>query len=180
MATLPLPPPLPAAGGTVVAVIGTGPDLARTVDLVTKDLSLGRRDVLYFGEGPGSSAHPTNAEGVRFGRQVARRRSNGSTSLVVVDVESGTTSSADVQTLLELVASDYVLAAVGAGCKRADVEHRLGKPLSVDAVALWDLARTRTPGELLGLRPIAFIDGEATSPVGWTLALAGRALARYA
>jgi hypothetical protein len=177
MATLPIPPALPATRGAAVAVIGTGPNLARTVDLVIDDLSLGRRDVRYLAASPGASRDLRNAENVRLGRQVARRRSSGSASLVVIDAEPGISSPADVQALLELVAADYVLAAVGAECKRADVEHRLGAPLTVDAVALWDLSRTRTPGEMLGLLPIAFVDGAVTSPVGWTLALAGRAVA---
>jgi hypothetical protein len=77
---------------------------------------------------------------------------------------------------LELAAPDYVLAAVGAGCKRADVEHWLGELPRVDALALWELAGTQTPAELLGVQPIAFVDGEAGSPLGWTLLLAGRAV----
>ena len=46
----------------------------------------------------------------------------------------------------------------------------------VDALALWDLSGTRTPAELLGVLPIAFVDGEAGSALGWTLFLAGRAV----
>ena len=48
--------------------------------------------------------------------------------------------------------------------------------VTVDALALWDLSGTRTPGELLGVLPIAFVDGEASSSLGWTLALARRAM----
>ena len=78
--------------------------------------------------------------------------------------------------LLAQAAPDYVLAAVGAQCKRVDVEHWVGELATVDALALWDLCGTRTPGELLGARPIAFLDGEASSPLGWTLALVRRAM----
>ena len=84
----------------------------------------------------------------------------------------------EVRGLLDQTAPDYVLAAVDAGCKRVDVEHWLGELLRVDALALWDLSGTRTPAELLGLLPIAFVDGEPSSSLGWTLALAGRAMDR--
>ena len=39
-----------------------------------------------------------------------------------------------------------------------------GELPSVDALALWDLSGTRTPAELLGVLPIAFVDGEPGSP----------------
>jgi hypothetical protein len=63
---------------------------------------------------------------------------------------------------------------VGARHKRVDVAHWLAGFGGVDALALWDAAATRTPAELLGLLPIAFVDGEPASPLGWTLSLAGR------
>ena len=82
----------------------------------------------------------------------------------------------DVLGLLEQVAPDYVLAAVGAHCKRVDVEHWVGELPTVDAMALWDLSGTRTPAELLGVLPIAFVDGEPASSLAWTLLLARRAM----
>ena len=84
----------------------------------------------------------------------------------------------EVRRLLEQAVPDYVLAAVGAGCKRVDVEHWIGELLRVDALALWGLSGTRTPAELLGLLPIAFVDGEPSSSLGWTLSLAARAMER--
>jgi hypothetical protein len=78
--------------------------------------------------------------------------------------------------LLDQATPDYLLAAVGAHCKRADVEHWINGLLPVDALALWDLSGTRTPAELLGLVPIAFVDGRACSTLGWTLLLAARAV----
>ena len=180
MGTLPVPAALPTGMGAVVAVVGAGDHLSRTVDLLMSELSLGRRDVLYCG--PSSDApregagNVVAAGGPRLGRQIARRRASGRRSVVAVRAVPGRLLERETSESLELVAPDYVLAAVGAGCKRADVEHWMGELPTVDAVALWELAGTRTPAELLGVRPIAFVDGEAGSPLGWTLFLAGRAV----
>lgn len=162
MARLPVAPPLPAADGAVVAVIGSSPHLDLTIDLVATELSLGPRDVLRLDDGS------------RLRRQIARRRSSGRASLVAVDAGPGAPSERPSM-LLEQSAPDYVVAAVGARCKRVDVEDWVRDLVSVDAVALWDLAVTRTPAELLGALPIAYVDGEPSSPLGWTLLLAGRA-----
>jgi hypothetical protein len=164
MATLPFPGALPTGEGAVVAVVGGGSDLDRTVDLVTSTLSLGQRDVLQLGQGPSTT------------RQIVRRRANGRRSVLAVHAEPGRPLAQETQGCLEHLVPDYVLAAVSAQSKRADVEHWAAELPNVDALALWDLAGTRTPAELLGLLPIAFVDGEAGSALGWTLFLAGRAI----
>jgi hypothetical protein len=164
MATLPVPGALPTAAGAVVAVVGGGSDLHRTVGLVTATLSLGERDVLQLGQGPGT------------GSQIVRRRANGRRSVVAAHAAPGRPLAQETHECLERLMPDYVLAAVSAQSKRADVEHWVGELPNVDALALWDLAGTRTPAELLGVLPIAFVDGEAGSPLGWTLFLAGRAV----
>ena len=164
MAILPAPGVLPTSAGAVVAVVGDGSDLARTIDLVTGQLSLGQRDVLQPGQRSGT------------GNQIARRRANRRRSLVAVHAAPGRPLAEETRELLEHLAPDYVLAAVSAQTKRADVEHWIGELPRVDALALWDLAGTRTPAELLGVLPIAFVDGEAGSPLGWTLFLAGKAV----
>jgi hypothetical protein len=180
MGTLPVPPALPTRTGAVVAVVGSEPNLDRTVDLLAAELSLGARDVLRFGGGPGAArlgpVAITSAEGARLGRQIARRQASGRTSLLAVDAGPGVPFGRDARGFLEEVAPDYVLAVVGAHCKRVDVEHWVGELPSVDALALWDLSGTRTPAELLGVLPIAFVDGEPSSSLAWTLLLAGRAM----
>jgi hypothetical protein len=185
MGTLPVPPALPSHAGAVVAVAGAGNDLARTVALVTTELALGPRDVLQLdacaaaaGEeraGRANRADRAEAADVRLSRQLDRRRAQGSSLVVAVEVGPGMPMHDDVRRLLDRAAPDYLLAAVGAGCKRVDVEHWLCDMPAADALALWDLDRTRTPAELLGVRPIAYVDGEPSSTLDWTLLLAGRA-----
>jgi len=178
--TLPVSPALPTRTGAVVVVVSSELNLDRTVDLLTAELSLGQRDVLRFGGSPGAArlrtADLSSAEGARLGRQIARRRASGRTSLLAVDAAPGAPLGRDLRGLLEQVGPDYVLAAVGAHCKRVDVEHWAGELPGVDALALWDLSRTQTPAELLGVLPIAFVDGEPASSLAWTLLLARRAM----
>ena len=180
MGTLPVSPALPSRTGAVVAVVASEPNLDRTVDLLTAELLLAQRDVLRFGGSPGAtrlrSADLTSAEGARLGRQIARRRAGDRTSLLAVAAAPGAPLGGDLRGLLEQAAPDYVLAAVGAHCKRVDVEHWVGELPTVDAMALWDLSGTRTPAELLGVLPIAFVDGEPSSSLAWTLLLAHRAM----
>jgi hypothetical protein len=185
MVNLPVPGPLPTRKGAVVAVVGSGPDLVRTVDLVTSELALGQRDVLALEQGPDTDtdtdtdtegAGALAAAGERLQRQIARRRADGRRSVVAVSAPPGRPLPTGTRAVLQHAAPDYVLVAVGAGCKRADVEHLIGELATADALALWDLSATRTPGELLGVLPIALVDGEAGSPLGWTLFLAGRAV----
>ena len=97
-------------------------------------------------------------------------------SLVAVQAAPGTQLRPETWELLDQATPDYVLAAVGAHCKRVDVEHWINGLVPVNALALWDLSGTRTPAELLGLVPIAFADGRACSTLSWTLLLAARAM----
>jgi hypothetical protein len=180
MGTLPVPPALPTRTGAVVAVVGSDQNLDRTVELLTTVLSLAPRDVLGFGRSPGAPHHrPTDAratESTRLFRQLGRRRASRRTTLVAVHGGPGAPFPQETRRLLDQARPDYVLAAVGAHCKRGDVEHWIGELLPVDALALWDLSGTRTPGELMGVLPIAFVDGEASSSLGWTLALVRQAM----
>jgi hypothetical protein len=181
MATLPVPGPLPTTKDAVVAVVGADDTLARTVDLVMTELSLARGDVLMPLSQGTAAARAENGSlcesgSPRLDRQIARRRAKGRRSVLAVSAAPGRPLTSATRGCLEQAAPDYVLAAVGAGCKRADVEHGIGELPRVDSLALWDLAGTRTPAEMLGVLPVAFVDGDVGSPLGWTLLLAGRAV----
>jgi hypothetical protein len=147
---------------------------------VMGELSFDQAAVLQCAGAPAARRRPdsTSAEGARLAREVARRRESGHGSVLAIPAAPGMPPAGGAQQLLEEVAPDYVLAAVGAHSKRLDVEHLIGALPRVDALALWGLVGTRTPGELLGLLPIAFVDGEVSSALGWTLRLAGLAMER--
>jgi hypothetical protein len=151
------------------------------VALICTELALGPRDVLRLDGCAGASgeecADRAEAADARLSRQLDRRRAQGSSVVVAVEAGPGVPMDDEVRELLDRAAPDYVLAAVSAGCKRVDVEHWLGDLPAADALALWELGRTRTPAELLGVRPVAFMDGEPSSTLGWTLLLAGLAAA---
>ncbi len=63
--------------------------------------------------------------------------------------------------------ADYVLGVVSATAKRADIAHWLAWLQIIDALSVVNIRMTATPGELLGIAPIAFIDGEKASPCEW-------------
>jgi hypothetical protein len=181
MTALPLAPALPTRSGAVVAVVGVGQNLDRTIDLLTAELALSHRDVLRVDESPdlGGLVSPDWRAGRhRILRQIARRRASGDTSVVALQAAIGKTPSQELCDIIESAVPDYVVAVVGAECKRVDVEHWIASLSRVDALALWGLADTRTPGELLGVLPIAHVDGEKCSPLSWTLLLAGLAAGR--
>jgi hypothetical protein len=76
-----------------------------------------------------------------------------------------------VASWIDQVTPDYVLGAVPATAKRADVEHWRAQVGHLHALALSRLGDTASPGELMGLLPITFLGGEEASTLGWVLTL---------
>jgi len=186
MGGLPEAPPLPTAPGSVVAVVGTAAAVARTTRMLAgaapfrhgprpdparrvwspEDLTGPDRpldDVLQEGD-------PLEVAG-----RVARRRLDGRPSVVAVEVVPGHPMRSHDRTVIASVQPDYVLGAIDASAKRADVAQWRDDLGSVDALALWGLDGTVSPAELLGVLPIAFVDGVPGTPVAWTLHLLHRA-----
>ncbi len=113
------------------------------------------------------------------GRQkVARRRSSNKVTVVVVEASLRSRDLAVASSWIEQVEPDYVLGAVAATAKRADVEQWRARVGRLDALALSRLGNTASPGELMGLLPIAFLDREEASTVRWVLTLLRTTLAR--
>ena len=189
MGTLPSAPALEARAGAIVLVVGTPSLVEQTAALLAGELGLGRRDVVRcdlqgdVGDGNGNvngndgdgDAGRARAAKVSAAVRVAKRRANGLIALVAL-----TTTSADAQDaaaaadVVDCLRPHTVLAAVDASVKRADVEcwlHELGP---VDALAVWGLDATRTPGELLGAAPIAYADGTTCTAITWTATLLAR------
>jgi hypothetical protein len=159
LATLPQAPPLPAVGGSVVAVVGAKGDARLAAEQVRQSLGLDPSHLIVI--------DPSDA-----GRQrVARRRAANKVTVLALECSVRSRTVDAVAAWLDKVEPDHVLGAVPATAKRSDValwRTRLGR---LDALALTRLAATATPGELMGELPIALIDGRDASTLRWVLTL---------
>jgi hypothetical protein len=183
---LPEAPPLPTAFGSVVAVVGTAAAVARTTRLLTGAspfLHGPRPDPsrwVWSPEDRSGSDRPLDdvlqeGDPLEVAGRVARRRLDGRPSLVTVEVVPGHPMRSHDRVVIASVQPDYVLGAIDASVKRADVVQWRDDLGVVDALALWGLDGTVSPAELFGVLPIAFVDGVPGTPVTWTLNLLQRA-----
>ncbi len=106
--------------------------------------------------------------------RVAKRRASGSISLVTLSTSPDADGSAAAADAIECLRPHTVLAAIDASVKRVDTERWLHGLGPVDALAVWGLDATRTPGELLGAAPIAYADGTTCTAISWTATLLAR------
>ena len=152
LATLPAAPTAPIDGGSVLVVVGARRDAQAAAQVLVAQLGLAPSDLL--------TVDRTDA-----GRQkVVRRRSSNKVTVVVVEASLRSRDLAVAASWIEHVSPDYVLGAVAATAKRADVEHWRARVGRLDALALSRLGYTASPGELMGLLPIALLDGEDRPP----------------
>ncbi|MGA2307028.1 MAG: hypothetical protein ABSH29_22980 [Acidimicrobiales bacterium] len=159
LAMLPAAPKLPTEGGSVIVVVGAGRDAQAAARALLARLGLEASDLL--------TVDRTDA-----GRQrVTRRRSSNKVTVLVVDASLRSRSLTAVAPWIEQVKPDHVIGAVPATAKRSDVEHWRAQVGHVDALAVSRLGDTSSPGELMGLLPIAFLDGEEASTLRWVLTL---------
>ena len=183
---LPVAPPLPTAPGTVIALVGTPAALARTARLLVGDAPFRHgvppdpSKLVWTPEDRTEPDRPLDGvlqEGdpLEVAGRVARRRLDGRPSLVTVEVVPGHPLRSHDRTVIASVQPDYVLGAVEASVKRADIVQWRDELGAVDALALWGLDGTVSPAELLGVLPIAFVDGVPGTPLSWTLTLLHRA-----
>ncbi len=187
LSRLPAAAPLPTELGSVVAVVGTPGPIDRTVRLLLGDSPFrhgARRDPARP-VWDGGAKPPVDdllgdvlqtGEPVEVAGRVAMRRLAGHLSLVPIEAPPGAVLRPRERTVLESIQADYVLGAVSAGTKRADLEQWSRDLGIIHAVALWGIDSTVSPADLLGALPIAFVDGEASSPMGWTVTLLSRAM----
>ena len=187
MDRLPVAPPLPTEAGTVVVVVGTRGPVDRTARLLLGESPYRHGPRRAPGQRPWTVDDPAPSDDSSGGllqtgddllavQQVARRRSAGRPSLVTVESDPGFPIRSTTLAFIESLRPDYVLGAVSASMKRQDVERWKDHLPSMDAVALWGVESTYSPAELLGAVPITFVDGEASSAMGWTVTLLSRAM----
>ncbi len=168
LSVLPAGPPLPTRPGSVIVVVGGGRDVRAAAQLAVTSLGLEASSLL-------------EAERTYPGRErVRRRRSRRKTTVVVVDASLSSRSLAGVASWIKTLKADLVLGAVPATAKRSDIERWQAQLGGVDALALSGLATTATPGELMGVLPIRFIDGVEASALRWVSILLANLLERGA
>jgi len=159
LTTLPVAPAVPTEGGSVIVVVGAGRDAQAAAGALVERLGL-------------ESSVLLPVECTDAGRQrVARRRSSNKVTVLVVEAALRSRRLTAVASWLEQVMPDYVLGAVPATAKRADVEHWRAQVGHLQALALSRLGNTASPGELMGLLPISTLDGEEASTLRWVLTL---------
>jgi hypothetical protein len=157
--TLPAAPVPPVAGGSVIVVVGARRDAEVAAQALVATLGLKASTLLTVDRTAASR------------QRVERRRFSNKVTVVVVKGALRSDSLPAVARWIKRMRPDYVLGAVPATVKRADVEHwrvQLGR---VDALAVSRLGETSSPGELMGLLPIAYLDGDEASALRWVLTL---------
>ncbi len=154
LATLATPPALPSLPGSIIAVVGSRRDAWLVARDVAITLDLDESDVVV------SSDDPT----VR--RRIARRKHSSRVTVVALEAPVRGRSFDEARDALERMRPDYVLGAVAATLKGADVD-RWRRELGVNALALrrWD--ETETPAELVTALPIYSVDGVVMSTMRW-------------
>jgi hypothetical protein len=158
---LPRPDPVPDVGGSVIVVVGGLRDARTAASTVAVKLGLAPSDLMH--------AEPTDIDRQRL----ARRRSSNKVTVLVVEATLRSRRLAAVASWMEKVRPDYVVGAVPATAKRSDVELWRVQLGHLDTLALSRLADTATPGELMGLLPIGYLDGEEASTLRWVSILLG-------
>ncbi len=172
---LAVPKLAPLAGGDVVAVVGA-PHLA--VEEAQELCSFlpgslpGRFAVaaaqLPQSVGPESWIRSLD-EAERFARELSRLSEVG---VVAVCGSLGGRDATRARGFLEALGPAVVLAAVDACSSTSDVAAWLEQLGGVDALSVWNVEATQTPGAWIGLGiPIARLDGRAATPERWAAVL---------
>ena len=147
--------PIPLDAGSLTLVVGP----RRDAQVFARRL-VGQAGLLL--------ADIVEVEQSRVGRQrLARRRLTSRATLVVVDAPLRSRDLAEVADWIASVKPDYVLGVVSAATKRTDVEHWRSQLGQVDSLALSHVRDTSSPGELVGVVPISYLDGERASTLRW-------------
>lgn len=165
LARLPSMAPPTAGSGSVIVVVGSRRDALATVNELVNEFGLEARDVI----------DEEYSSDVR--RRIQRRRRTARTTVVVVGAPVGAANVAETRTWLERLDATYVIGAVGANAKRADVLRWLDQLRVVDTLACWRLGDQASVADLMGAAPIYLLNGSPASPMNW-MALLTRALGR--
>lgn len=161
---LPEARPIPISGGSVIVVVGGRHEANAAARQVVATLGL-------------ESSEPLAVEPSDSGRlQILLRQCAKKVTVIVVEAPLTSRCLKEAASWIEKLKPDYVLGSVSATTKRSDVDRWQRQLGCIDALAVSSLADTAAPGELLGVLPIAYIDGSPASALRWVLALVGSIL----
>jgi hypothetical protein len=169
------PPQLPATAGEVIAVVGSGPEVLVTAELVVAALGGDRAPIelvanrtAVHADGPLRMCGPGDAR--RRATRLARR---DIPTVVAVDREHDVDGTWTAQ-VLEALDVSAVCAVVDARTKPRDLEVYVRTLGRVEALAVTGCARTVDPATIFGLGlPIVSVDGRESSTQVWAAMLAG-------
>ncbi len=155
-----------SAGGSTIAVVGGEGEAEQAARAVLRTLNLE----------PSRAIVPGRSESGRL--QVVFRQCAKKISVVIVEAPLRSPDMAEALAWMRELQPDYVLGAVPATSKRSDVVKWCDQVGRVDALAIAHLADTATPGELIGVLPIAYLDGMPATPLRWVTILLGALIER--
>jgi hypothetical protein len=154
---LPVPAAVPTSEGSLIVVVGAWRDAHLVARRLIADLQLTDTDLIAFDDT------------ATCRQRVSRRRSSKKVSVLVLEASPCLRELSEIATRLEKLRPDYVLGAVPATLKRADVDHWRTQLGRMDSLALSRWGNTAAPAELMGALPILFVDGRRASTIRWML-----------
>lgn len=161
LATLPKAPKISRTPGSVIVVTGNRHDVRETSNLLCKNLGLQAADII--------SSEPNE----HLAQKVARRKRSKKVTIVTVEVPVGSKGIAEDTVLIAKLKPNLVIGSVSATSKKGDVmawSENLG---GVDALAVYGVHSTSTPGDILGGIPVAYVDGMVATPINLLALLLG-------
>ena len=162
---LPAPRPVPCDEGAVIVVVGAQSEVMVTAQRLVQILGLTESDLI-------------EGECTAESRQRILRSRPIHVTVVTIEWPKIHGDRASVAAWIDLLDPDYVIAAVSATSKRADVRDWCHQLSNVNALSLTRTSETTSPGELLGDFPILLVDGHLASTLRWVSMLLGIALER--
>lgn len=176
LAHIPAAPGLIRTPGTVVVVVGSGPDAAAVAAQVSERLRQSPTGVVLAGEVEavaGRGRRLTTATAAERWRSRAGEQTE--VSVVALGVGPEAESRPAAAALLAALEPDQVWGVVDAREKARDCERWLeevGGERGMDVLAVRGLFETTEPGTVLDLPvPVGWIDGVPATPVAWAAAL---------
>lgn len=165
LSTLPVFPPMTKTDGSLLVVVGPRRDALATARDVAAHLGLDDAD-LIVGERNSS-----------LRQRVTRRRAAKKMTVLVVEAALKSRELDQVATWIEKLKPEYVLAALPSTVTRTDFDRWHDQMGWIEALALTHLSHRNALCELMGVLPIAFLDGAPATTLRWVSVLINAMLA---